>query len=146
MPATLTTAAPSRLGDLFNCGVLDVTVANQNGPLLLYKNTVAPGRDWIQFELTGGARPGREKGWSNRSAIGAQVKLTWRQGDGPAQEQLQVITAGDGYASQSMFRLHFGLGSNAQVEKAVIIWPSGRTQTIANPKVGIVHRVEEPGP
>ena len=135
------------LGDLFNRGVLDVAVANQNKPLLLYKNTVAPGRDWIQFELIGGARPGRERGWSNRSAVGAQVRLTWRQGpDGPPQEQLQVITAGDGYASQSMLRLHFGLGTDARVEQAVIIWPSGRTQTIPTPKTGAVHRVEEPGP
>ena len=134
------------MGDLFNRGVLDVAVANQNGPLLLYKNTVAPGRDWVQFELTGGARPGREQGWSNRSAVGAQVRLTWRQGpDGPSQEQLQVITAGDGYASQSMLRLHFGLGSDARVEKAVIVWPSGRTQTISSPKTGAIHRVEEPG-
>ena len=33
------------LADLFNRGVLDVLVANQNGPILLYKNTVASGRD-----------------------------------------------------------------------------------------------------
>src|SRR5262249_50665213 len=46
------------LADLFNRGMLDVLVANQNGPLLLHKNTVAPGRDWVQFELTGAARPG----------------------------------------------------------------------------------------
>ncbi|OWK38290.1 hypothetical protein FRUB_07410 [Fimbriiglobus ruber] len=135
------------LGDLFNRGVVDVTVANQNGPLLLYRNTVASGRDWVQFELTGGARPGKEAGWSNRSAVGAGVRLTWRQGPtGPVQEQLQVVTAGDGYASQSMFRLHFGLGTDARIEKAVIEWPSGRKQTLAAPAVGIIHRVEEAGP
>jgi hypothetical protein len=132
------------LGDLFNRGVLDVVVANQNGPLLLYKNTVAPGRDWVQFQLTGGARAGREGRWSNRSAIGAKVQLSWRQGDdGPLREQVQVVTAGDGYASQSMLRLHFGLGENASIEKAVIIWPSGRRQTLEKPKVGIIHNVPE---
>ena len=135
------------LGDLFNRGVLDVAVANQNGPLLLYKNTVAPGRDWVQFALTGGARPGREQGWSNRSAVGAQVRLRWRQGpDGPVREQLQVITAGDGYASQNMSRLHFGLGPDARIESAIILWPSGRTQTLAAPRTGTIHRVEEPAP
>ena len=135
------------LGDLSNRGVLDVAVANQNGPLLLYKNEVAPGRDWVQFELIGGARPGHEKGWSNRSAVGTQVKLTWRQGpDGPPQEQLQVVTAGDGYASQNMPRLHFGLGRDARIESAVVAWPSGRTQTIAVPAVGVLHRVEEIAP
>lgn len=134
------------LGDLWNRGVLDVAVANQGGPLLLYRNEVAPGRDWVQFELAGGARPGRESGWSNRSAVGAEVRLMWRQGPtGSPQEQLQVVTAGDGYASQSMFRLHFGLGANARIEQAVIKWPSGRTQTIPAPKTGTLHRVEESG-
>ena len=31
------------LADLWNRGVLDVVVANQRGPLLIYKNTVKPG-------------------------------------------------------------------------------------------------------
>jgi hypothetical protein len=133
------------LADLFGRGVLDVLVANQNGPLLLYRNTVAPGRDWVQFELIGGARPGQEAGWSNRSAIGAQVHLIWKQGsDGRTQEQKQVVTAGDGYASQSMLRLHFGLGENARIEKAIIQWPSGKSQTVVAPKVNTLHKIEEP--
>ncbi|QDU18546.1 CRTAC1 family protein [Urbifossiella limnaea] len=133
------------LGDLSNRGVLDVVVANQGGPLLVYSNTVAPGRDWVQFRLTGGARPGREAGWSNRDAVGAEVRLTWRAG-GQTVEQVQAVTAGDGYASQTMFRLHFGLGADTAVEKAVIRWPSGRTQTVPAPRPGVLHSIEEPGP
>src|SRR6202012_3826198 len=57
------------LVDLWNRGVLDVLVANERGPLLLYKNTVAPGNSWIEFQLGGTA--------SNRSAIGAEVSLYW---------------------------------------------------------------------
>ncbi|HEY7708650.1 MAG TPA: VCBS repeat-containing protein, partial [Candidatus Entotheonella sp.] len=53
------------LADLWNRGVLDVVVVNQKGPLLLYKNTVAPDHQWIAFALEGSV--------SNRSAIGAQV-------------------------------------------------------------------------
>src|SRR5262249_12573093 len=133
------------LADLFNRGMLDVLVANQNAPLLLYRNTVAPGRDWVQFELTGGARPGHDKGWWQRRASVAEIHLFWKQGpDGKAQEQKQVVTAGDGYASQSMLRLHFGLGENAEIEKAIIKWPSGRSQTIEALKVGIIHKIEEP--
>ena len=132
------------LGDLFNRGVLDVVVANQKGPLLLYRNTVLPGRDWVQFELVGGARPGSEATWSNRGAVGAEVLLSWRQGpDGPIREQVQVVSAGDGYASQSMFRLHFGLGENAVIERATIKWPSGRTRTLVDCEPGVVHHVEE---
>ncbi|HUY31433.1 MAG TPA: CRTAC1 family protein [Pirellulales bacterium] len=132
------------LGDLFNQGALDVVVANQKGPLLLYRNTVAPGRDWVQFELVGGAKPGRESGWSNRSAVGAELLLSWRQGaEGPPREQVQVVSAGDGYASQSMFRLHFGLGENATIQRAAIKWPSGRTRTLVDLAPGRLHRIEE---
>ncbi|HEV2968592.1 MAG TPA: CRTAC1 family protein [Pirellulales bacterium] len=139
------------LADLFNRGLLDVLVVNQKGPLLLYKNTVAAGRDWVQFELHGGARPNGESGpnsehrWSNRDAIGAKVRLYWSQGrEGPVQRQLQVVTAGDGFASQGMRRLHFGLGPDARIEKAEIQWPSGRSQTIVAPKVNMLHKIDEP--
>jgi hypothetical protein len=152
------------LADLFNRGVLDVLVVNQKGPLLLYKNTVAHGRDWVEFELQGGARPqspspskgeGRGEGeahrkssalpLSNRDAIGAKVRLYWMNGaDGPKQQQLQVVTAGDGYASQGMLRLHFGLGPDARVDKAEIQWPSGRSQTIVAPKTNTLHKIDEP--
>ena len=52
------------LADLGRRGVLDVIVANQRGPLLLYQNDVAPGRHWVALRprrrLHGGGsrRPG----------------------------------------------------------------------------------------
>ena len=127
------------LADLFNRGVLDVLVANQNGPLLLYKNTVAPGRDWIQFDLEGTKR--------NRSAIGARMTLYWKNETRPeGQIQIQEVSGGNGYASQNMRRLHFGLGRDAKVEKIEIQWPTGTTevQTVSSPEVNKVHRITEP--
>jgi hypothetical protein len=119
------------LADLWNRGVLDVVVANQGGPLLLYKNTVTPENEWIEFELEGRT--------SNRSAIGAQVTLFW---DG--QKQVQNVSGGSGFAAQNDRRLHFGLGKFARIEKAVIHWPSGTVQTIDNPAAGQLHKVKEP--
>jgi enediyne biosynthesis protein E4 len=119
------------LVDLWNRGVLDAVVANQNGPLLLYKNTVAQGNEWIEFELEGTA--------SNRSAIGAQVTLFWN-----GQQQVQEVSGGSGFAAENDRRLHFGLGKNPQVEKAVIRWPSGRVQTIDKPAPGQLHKMKEP--
>jgi hypothetical protein len=125
------------MADLFNRGVLDVIVANQNGPLLVYKNTVAPGRDWIQFRLKGTN--------SNRSAIGALVRVYWTmKGGDRTMEQVQVVSGGNGYSAQNMRRLHFGLGENAKIEKVVIQWPSGQTQTLSAPKLNILHTIEEP--
>ena len=119
------------LVDLWNRGVLDVVVANQNGPLLLYKNTVAPQNQWIEFELEGTT--------SNRSAIGARVTLFWN-----GQQQAQEVSGGSGFAAQNDRRLHFGLGKNPQIEKAVIRWPSGKVQTIDNPATNQLHKIKEP--
>lgn len=139
------------LADLSNRGVIDVVVASQNGKALLYRNTVAEGQDWIQFQLTGGARPeanaaGRpaQMPWSNRSAVGAEVVVIWRTAEDPApRRQQQVVTAGDAYASQSMLRLHFGLGKSAVIEEAVVTWPSGRTTVLKEPAVRTLHRLDE---
>jgi hypothetical protein len=119
------------LADLWNRGVLDVVVANQGGPLLVYKNTVLAENEWIEFELEGTA--------SNRSAIGTQVTLFW---DG--QKQIQNVSGGSGFAAQNDRRLHFGLGKYPRIEKAVIRWPSGKVQTIDNPAAGQLHKIKEP--
>ena len=61
------------LADFAGRGMLDVVVANQKGPLLLYRNDVVPGRQWIAFDLLGGCGADSKPGsCSNRSAIGAQ--------------------------------------------------------------------------
>jgi hypothetical protein len=119
------------LVDLWNRGVLDAVVANQNGPLLIYKNTVTPEYKWIEFALQGTA--------SNCSAIGAQVTVYWN-----GQQQRQEVSGGSGFAAQNDRRLHFGLGKDPHLQKAVIRWPSGKIQTIENPGVNQVLKIKEP--
>ncbi len=119
------------LADLDNRGALDVIVANQRQPLVIYRNHVDPARHWIQLELEGRA--------SNRSAIGAQVVVEWN-----GRRQAQVVTAASGFSAQNQRRLHYGLGDATDVERVVIRWPSGREQTIAHPAVDMLHHVSEP--
>ncbi len=118
------------LVDLWNRGVLDAVVANQNGPLLVYRNTVSPGSHWIEFDLAGSA--------SNRSAIGAQVRVFFN-----GQQQLQEVSGGSGFCAQNDRVLHFGLGG-AAVDRAEIRWPSGKTQTLSAPKIDERHKMVEP--
>ena len=129
------------LADFANRGVLDVVVANQRGPLLFYRNDVAPGRRWVAFDLEGSCRPETPVGQrcSNRNAIGAQVTLHWDD-----QQQLQEVLGGSGFCAQNQRRLHFGLGSASSIARAVIRWPSGKMQEIANPAVNQVHVLKEP--
>jgi enediyne biosynthesis protein E4 len=119
------------LADFGNRGVLDAVVANERGPLLLYRNTVSADNRWIEFELEG-----RQ---SNRSAIGAQVKVTWN-----GQQQVQEVSGGSGFCAQNQRRLHFGLGKTMRVDRIEIRWPSGKTETIAAPLLDHMHKVVEP--
>ena len=119
------------MADFENRGCLDVVVANQRGPLLLYKNTVAPERHWIEFDLEGRR--------SNRSAIGAEVRAFWN-----GQQQLQEVSGGSGFCSQNQRRLHFGLGKANVVDRVEIRWPSGIKQTLTHPGIDQLHKVKEP--
>jgi len=119
------------LADLFNRGVLDVVVANQRGPLLLYKNTVDPKNHWVEFALEGTK--------SNRSAIGAQVTVQWN-----GQEQVQQVSGGSGFAAQNDRRLHFGLGKDPHIENVNVRWPSGKIQTLDGVVQDKLNTVEEP--
>jgi enediyne biosynthesis protein E4 len=128
------------VADLSGHGALDVIVANQRGPLLLYRNEVAPDRAWIGFDLEGGCQSEVEtRGCTNRSAIGAQVTVFWN-----GQQQAQEVSGGSGFCAQNQRRLHFGLGTGAAVEKVVVRWPSGKTQELSRPATNQVHKIEEP--
>ena len=116
--------------DLWNRGVLDVVIANQKGPLLIYKNDVTPENKWVAFELEGST--------SNRSAIGAEVRLFW---DG--NQQVQYVAGGSGFCSQNQRRLHFGVGKNPRIEKAEIRWPSGKVETVDKPVAGQTYKIKE---
>lgn len=118
------------LVDLWNRGALDVVVANQRGPLLLYRNTVRAETNWIGFDLVGQR--------SNRSAIGARVQVFWN-----GEVQVQEVSGGSGYAAQNQRPLHFGLGDGAAVDSVSIHWPSGQVQMFYAPDVRRVHRILE---
>lgn len=128
-PATLDGRAVA-LADLWNRGVLDVIVANQDTVPLVYKNVSGNHNHWIDFDLHGTV--------SNADAVGARIVVEW---DGKM--QAQEVTGGIGFSSQNQHRLHFGLGKSRSVEKVMIYWPSGQTNTIINPVIDEMHIIKE---
>ena len=121
------------LADLRNDGALDVIVANQNQPAVVYRNRPDSANHWIAFSLTGTR--------SNRSAIGAEVVL-----EAGGTKQRRVVDGGMGFASQNDRRLHFGIGRAEWVDRVVIHWPSGTQQVLTNPAIDQFHAVTEPKP
>ena len=120
------------LADLSSRGAVDVIVANQNQPPVLYRDYPDSTNHWIAFRLVSTR--------SNRSAIGAEVVL--ESGD---LRQRRVVDGGSGFASQNDRRLHFGLGSREWVDRVVIHWPSGAQQVLQHPQTDRFITVTEPG-
>lgn len=119
------------LADLSSRGAVDVIVANQNEPAILYRDYPDSANHWIAFKLIGTR--------SNRSAIGAEVVL-----QAGLLTQRRVIDGGSGFASQNDRRLHFGLGSHEWVDRVTIYWPSGIRQVITRPAIDGFVTITEP--
>jgi hypothetical protein len=107
------------IGDLFNTGNLDVVIETLDGSPIILKNEGVPGRHWISFDLEGVQ--------SNRMALNARIRIV-----ASGVTQTDEVHSGGSYLSQNDTRIHFGLGSATKIESVEILWPSGRTDKIAN--------------
>jgi hypothetical protein len=100
-------------------GDLDILVANIEEPPQLYRNEVMETGDptssnWIQISLEGTE--------SNRSAFGAEVKITI--GD----RSYYRWHHGSGFYGQSVQPVHFGLADADKIDEIQITWPLGLVQ------------------
>jgi enediyne biosynthesis protein E4 len=118
------------MADLWNRGVLDVVVANQNNTPLIYKNHSQNTHHWIEVDLHGTL--------SNADAIGAKVELDW---DG--KKQMQIVSGGIGFSAQNQHRTHFGMGKTTKADRLIIYWPSGKVYTMENPQIDQLHVITE---
>src|ERR1035441_6033929 len=117
------------MGDLFNDGTIDIVVENLQGkPMILRPKGVT--NHWISFELEGTR--------SNRLALNARVRVT-----AYGFVQSAEVQSGGSYLSQNDLRLHFGLGNADHVDKAEILWPSGKTEILTNLPASHFYYVQE---
>ncbi|MFZ0521505.1 MAG: CRTAC1 family protein [Candidatus Acidiferrales bacterium] len=100
-------------------GDLDILMTTNNGPAYLYRNDVQGGNKSIRFRLIGTK--------SNRDAIGARVQIV---SNGATQER--VVHTGSSYLSQSELPVTFGVAHTEKIDRAIIQWPSGRTEDFKN--------------
>jgi hypothetical protein len=100
--------------DYDNDGDLDLLVTHNGGPATLLRNESDHQAHWLQLDLVG-APP-------NTQALGARVVV--RTG---RVTQRQTVRTGSSYLSQSMTRLHFGLGASTRADSVEVRWPDGST-------------------
>jgi hypothetical protein len=75
---------------------------------------------------------------SNRAAIGARVSVTTSK-----MTQIDEVRAGGGYNSTNDIRLHFGLGSDAVINKIEVLWPSGLRQEFSDIPADAIYEIKE---
>jgi hypothetical protein len=119
--------------DYDNDGYIDGFIVNLGTPGVLIRNVPPEGarQNWLKLKLVGTK--------SNRDGFGARIEAV--AGD---LRQVQESVSHSGYLSQSDPRVHFGLGPRRQVEKLIINWPSGITQTLENVRANQILIVTEP--
>lgn len=101
--------------DFNNNGKLDLFIVNHNGPGVLLENRTETGHNWLQVKLTGTE--------SNRSAIGAKLRLVTRDG-----VQIKQVGSQSSYLSQNSLVQHFGLKHISRVDTLKVLWPGGREE------------------
>jgi len=111
-------------------GDLDLLLTTNNGPAYLYRNDQLAGNRSIRFRLIGTK--------SNRDAIGATIRIF---SNGLIQSRL--VKSGSSYLSQSELPVTFGLEKRDRVDRAVISWPSGRTEEFKNLAAGRSYKCTE---
>jgi hypothetical protein len=117
-------------GDYDNDGDVDILVTNWNDTPDLLRNDTPRRHQWITLQLVGTK--------SNRSAIGAQVKII---ADGTT--QMGLVKSGGSYLSQSDLRLTFGLGKSKIAEQVEILWQGERREVHRNLASNQFYRVIE---
>jgi enediyne biosynthesis protein E4 len=111
-------------------GDLDLLITTNNGPAYLYRNENAAGNNSIRFHVVGTK--------SNRDGIGAIVRIFYE-----GQSQIRMVKGGSSYLSQSELPVSFGVGKRTQIERAVIDWPSGRTEEFKGLAAGKMYECVE---
>jgi hypothetical protein len=116
--------------DFDNDGDIDIVVNNVHDAPDLYRLDQTGERHWIALKLVGTQ--------SNRSAIGARVRLVTAEG-----AQLQEVRGGGSYYSQNDLRVHFGLGGARAIERIEVRWPNGREETWTELPIDRLHTLKE---
>ncbi|MGB0035861.1 MAG: CRTAC1 family protein [Candidatus Acidiferrales bacterium] len=116
-------------GDINNDGALDIAVATNGGPSLLFRNEGANNRS-LRIKLVGTT--------SNRDGIGAVVNVV-----AGSDTQSQMLRSGSSYLSSSELVLTFGLGKHAQADTLEIRWPSGQVDHASNISADQIVTVKE---
>jgi enediyne biosynthesis protein E4 len=105
--------------DVYNDGRLDILMATNGGPAVLFRNeaTGSAANNSLRVKLIGTK--------SNRDGIGAIVRVT-----AGGETQTEMMRSGSSYLSASELVLTIGLAQHEKAESVEIHWPSGQVDRL----------------
>lgn len=115
-------ARGAAFGDLNNDGQIDIVVNVLNDSPLVLRNQ-GTDNNWIGVSLVGKK--------SNRAGLGSRVVIT----DETERRQIFDVTTSGSYLSANDPRIIAGLGKTTAVKSIEVRWPTGKIQTLNNPKL-----------
>ena len=126
-------------GDLNNDGTQDIysvvggALVGDHYPNQLFANP-GHGNHWLKLKLEGVQ--------SNRSAIGARIKVVTQAG--PGEREIDRVVGSGGSFGASPLRQEIGLGQSAEIVRVEIFWPkTGQTQVIRGLKADRCYAIRE---
>jgi hypothetical protein len=120
----------SAFADFDNDGHIDIAISNVNDRPDLFRLVDTSGHHWTTLTLVGTT--------SNRNAIGARVRCA-----AGGAVQWDEVRGGGSYMSQNDFRVHFGVGDAARVDRVTVRWPNGLEESWENLAVDQFHVLKE---
>jgi len=121
-------------------GDLDLLVVVQNNfegytstsepRALLYRNDTENDFNWLKIKTIG-----KEQ---NRDGMGARLRITMG-----SRSLIREVDGGSSHISSSSSIVHFGLGTNTEIDQLEITWIGGKTQTFSNIPVNQVIEITE---
>ena len=124
-------------GDCDSDGDIDLLLVNDGvmSSCRLFRNDLDSGAGWMHVMLTGTV--------SNRSAVGARVRVVGRGGV----EQIRELGGDAGHMSSNSLPAEFGLGITGVADSLFVTWPSGIVQWVASfNENGVNYVTENPPP
>ena len=116
--------------DYDNDGDQDIFFVNLNEKPDLLRNDLPNNGNWVGIKLIGNK--------SNRDAIGTRVTMVSNKST-----RMREIQRGRGFQSQYDPRIIFGLKTKEKLEKILVTWPSGMTQSFKNIPLKTYIEIEE---